>query len=120
MLAGLCDYVIIGHSERRQFFGETDEAVGRKTAAALQYGLRPIVCVGETLDERERGQAAEVIRRQATAALADLEPSTAAGKLAIAYEPVWAIGTGRGRYAGDCRADYGRRHPPCRCRRAGL
>ena len=95
MLAGLCDYVIIGHSERRQFFGETDEAVGRKTAAALQYGLRPIVCVGETLDERERGQAAEVIRRQATAALADLEPSTAAGKLAIAYEPVWAIGTGR-------------------------
>ncbi len=95
MLVGLCDYVIIGHSERRQFFGETDESVGWKTAAALEHGLRPIVCVGETLDERESGQAAEVIRRQVAAALVDLDPETAAGKLAIAYEPVWAIGTGR-------------------------
>ena len=95
MLAGLCDYVIIGHSERRQFFGETDESVGRKTAAALAHGLRPIVCVGETLDERESGQAAEVIRRQVVAALTDLDPESAHGKLAIAYEPVWAIGTGR-------------------------
>ena len=95
MLIGLCDYVIIGHSERRQFFGETDESVGRKTAAALSHGLRPIVCVGETLDERESGQAAEVIRRQVVAALTDLEPESAQGKLAIAYEPVWAIGTGR-------------------------
>ena len=95
MLVGLCDYVIIGHSERRQFFGETDESVGRKAAAALQHGLRPIVCVGETLDERESGRAAEVIRRQVVAALADLDPDSAAGALAIAYEPVWAIGTGR-------------------------
>ncbi len=95
MLIGLCDYVIIGHSERRQFFGETDESVGRKTAAALGHGLRPIVCVGETLDERESGQAAEVIRRQVVAALTDLDPESARGKLAIAYEPVWAIGTGR-------------------------
>ena len=95
MLAGLCDYVIIGHSERRQFFGETDESVGRKAAAALQHGLRPIVCVGETLDERESGQAAEVIRRQVVAALTDLDPESAAGLLAVAYEPVWAIGTGR-------------------------
>jgi triosephosphate isomerase len=95
MLVGLCDYVIIGHSERRQFFGETDESVGRKAAAALQHGLRPIVCVGETLDERESGRAAEVIRRQVVAALTDLDPEAAVGALAIAYEPVWAIGTGR-------------------------
>ena len=95
MLVGLCEYVIIGHSERRQFFGETDESVGRKAAAALQHGLRPIVCVGETLDERESGRAAEVIRRQVVAALTDLDPESAAGALAVAYEPVWAIGTGR-------------------------
>ncbi|MDE2685805.1 MAG: triose-phosphate isomerase [Chloroflexota bacterium] len=95
MLADLCEYVIIGHSERRQFFGETDQSVGWKTAAALEHGLRPIVCVGETLDERESGQAAEVIRRQVVAALADLDPEAALGRLSIAYEPVWAIGTGR-------------------------
>ena len=95
MLVGLCGYVIIGHSERRQFFGETDESVGRKASAALQHGLRPIVCVGETLDERESGRAAEVIRRQVVAALADLDPASASGALSIAYEPVWAIGTGR-------------------------
>ena len=95
MLVGLCDYVIIGHSERRQFFGETDESVGRKSAAALRHHLRPIICVGETLDERESGQAAEVIRRQVVAALTDLDPESAAGRLAVAYEPVWAIGTGR-------------------------
>ena len=95
MLVGLCAYVIIGHSERRQFFGETDESVGRKAAAALQHGLRPVICVGETLDERESGQAAEVIRRQVVAAVADLDPDSASGALAVAYEPVWAIGTGR-------------------------
>ncbi len=95
MLVGLCDYVIIGHSERRQSFGETDDSVGRKTAAALHHGLRPIVCVGETLDERETGQADEVIRRQVAAALTDIAPESAAGRLVIAYEPVWAIGTGR-------------------------
>ena len=95
MLVGLCDYVFIGHSERRQFFGETDESVGRKTAAALEHGLHPIVCVGETLDERESGQAVEVIRRQVVAALADVDGESAAGRLSIAYEPVWAIGTGR-------------------------
>lgn len=96
MLAGLCAYVIVGHSERRQFCGETDADVGRKTAAALHNGLGPIICVGETLDERESGQAAAVIRRQVVAALADVEPeAAAAGRIAIAYEPVWAIGTGR-------------------------
>ena len=96
MLAGLCQYVIVGHSERRQYFGETDAAVGRKAAAALRHNLIPIICVGETLAERESGQAAEVIRRQVVAALADVDPdNAAAGRIAIAYEPVWAIGTGR-------------------------
>ncbi len=95
MLVGICDYVIVGHSERRQFFGETDESVGRKAVAALHYGLRPIICVGETLSERESGQAAEVIRRQVVGALAEIEPESALDRLAIAYEPVWAIGTGR-------------------------
>ena len=96
MLAGLCEYVIIGHSERRQYFGETDTMAGRKAAAALRHNLRPIICVGETLEERESGQAAAVIRHQVVAALADVEPEdAAAGRIAIAYEPVWAIGTGR-------------------------
>ena len=99
MLVGLCDYVIIGHSERRQFFGETDDEVGRKAAAAWRHGLRPIICVGETLAQRESGQAAEVIRRQVTAALSEIDydddDADAAGRLVIAYEPVWAIGTGR-------------------------
>ena len=96
MLAGLCQYVIVGHSERRQYFGETDAAVGRKAAAALRHNLIPIICVGETLAERESGQAAEVIRQQVVAALADVDPDdAAAGRIAIAYEPVWAIGTGQ-------------------------
>lgn len=94
MLVGLCDYVLIGHSERRQYFGETDASVNRKTATALRHGLRPIVCVGETLAERESGQAAAVIHRQVAVALTDIDPADA-GRLAIAYEPVWAIGTGR-------------------------
>ena len=94
MLVGLCEYVIIGHSERRQFFGETDDSVGRKVAAAVAHELRPIVCVGETLSERESGKAAEVIRWQVTSALAELDAGDADG-LVIAYEPVWAIGTGR-------------------------
>ena len=96
MLVGLCEYVIIGHSERRQYFGETDASVGRKAAAAMRHNLRPIICVGETLAERESGQAAEVIRRQVVAALSDIDPDdAAAGRIAIAYEPVWAIGTGQ-------------------------
>ncbi len=94
MLVGLCEYVIIGHSERRQFFGETDDSVGRKVAAAVAHELRPIVCVGETLSERESGNAVEVIRWQVTSALAELDAGDADG-LVIAYEPVWAIGTGR-------------------------
>jgi len=89
-----CSAVIVGHSERRQLFGETDEQVGRKTHAALRNGLLPIVCVGETLAERESGAVDRVIGRQVRGALAGLGPDQAAA-LAVAYEPVWAIGTGR-------------------------
>jgi triosephosphate isomerase len=89
-----CAAVIVGHSERRQLFGETDEQVNRKTLAALRNGLQPIVCVGETLAEREQGAVEQVIGRQVRAALAGLSGDQAAS-LALAYEPVWAIGTGR-------------------------
>ena len=92
MLAELCRYVILGHSERRQLFGETDESVNQKVRAALKVGLRPILCVGEQLDERERGSAEATVERQLRRCLAGI--SDAAG-LSVAYEPVWAIGTGR-------------------------
>jgi triosephosphate isomerase len=94
MIAELCHYVILGHSERRQFFGETDETVNRKIKAALGVSLTPIVCVGETLAENEAGQTAAVITRQIQGGLAGFS-SEQARKLVIAYEPVWAIGTGR-------------------------
>ncbi len=87
------EYVILGHSERRQYFGETDEAVRRKTQAALAHGLRPIVAVGEPLAVREAGSATQYVIAQVHAALADL-PNDAFAHLAIAYEPIWAIGTG--------------------------
>ena len=87
-------YVIIGHSERRQLFGETDETVNAKLHAALGAGLAPIVCVGETLDERDSGRMFQVLNRQIADGLAGVEPE-AAGPLVVAYEPVWAIGTGR-------------------------
>jgi triosephosphate isomerase (TIM) len=87
-------YVIIGHSERRTKFGETDEHVNRKVKAALAGGLTPIVCVGETLEEREREQTLAVLDRQVTLGLDGLTAEQVAG-LAVAYEPVWAIGTGR-------------------------
>lgn len=89
-----CSYVIVGHSERRQYFGETDEKVSRKVKAVLGHGLTPIMCVGETLDEREAGVTKKVVRAQTTAGLAGLTPEQAAG-MVIAYEPVWAIGTGK-------------------------
>ena len=92
MLRGICDYVILGHSERRQLFGETDTLINRKVRAAAQHGLRPILCVGETLEEREGGLAGSVVSRQLRAALADVFDITG---LVVAYEPVWAIGTGR-------------------------
>jgi triosephosphate isomerase len=88
------EYAIIGHSERRQFFGETDESVNRKTRAALAADLVPIVCIGETLDERERGETMAVLDRQIKQGLDGLTGEQVAG-LVIAYEPVWAIGTGR-------------------------
>jgi triosephosphate isomerase (TIM) len=87
-------HVLIGHSERRQYFNETDESVNLKLKSALKHGLVPIVCVGEQLAEREAGQTAEVLERQVTIALEGIDP-TAAASLVIAYEPVWAIGTGR-------------------------
>jgi len=94
MVKELCQYVIIGHSERRTYFGETDETVNRKVKAALAHGLLPIMCVGETLAENETGRTAEVVSRQMRAGLAGVELKD--GKsLYIAYEPVWAIGTGR-------------------------
>ena len=89
-----CSDVIIGHSERRQYFGETDETVNRRVRAALEGGLRPIVCVGETLAEREAGQTTDVLLRQIDGALASLTPESAS-PIIVAYEPVWAIGTGR-------------------------
>ncbi len=86
------EWVIIGHSERRQYFNETDESVSAKTAAALAGGLQPIVCIGETLEERKGGKTLDVVRRQ-TAAFID-HIAAKPGVAAIAYEPVWAIGTG--------------------------
>lgn len=88
------DYVIIGHSERRQYFNETDETVNRKVKTAFAYGFKPIVCVGETLEEREKGITQEVIEKQVKNGLADLAPADVAN-LVVAYEPIWAIGTGK-------------------------
>jgi len=89
-----CRYVIIGHSERRQYFGETDENVNKKSCAALATGLIPIVCVGETLAEREAGRADAVVEMQLKGALSGLSPEQVR-RLIFAYEPVWAIGTGQ-------------------------
>lgn len=94
MVAEFCQYVILGHSERRTYFGETDETVNRKTLAALANGLIPIVCVGETLTENEAGQTSAVIERQVREGLKNL-PAEKIGSVVIAYEPVWAIGTGK-------------------------
>jgi triosephosphate isomerase len=89
-----CRFVIVGHSERRLYFGETDEAVGRKVRAAIEHGLTPIVCVGERLEERQAGRTDVVIASQVRAALQEA-PGGALHRLVIAYEPVWAIGTGQ-------------------------
>jgi triosephosphate isomerase len=88
-----CKYVIIGHSERRQYFGETDETVNRRVKAALSAGLDPIVCVGEVLEERKAGRMWEVVGRQTREGLAGISRGDAE-RLVLAYEPVWAIGTG--------------------------
>ena len=87
-------YVIIGHSERRQYFNETDETVNKRVKAALAAGLKPIICIGETLAEREGGKVEEVLVRQTTGAFADIDAKELKN-IVIAYEPVWAIGTGK-------------------------
>ena len=89
-----CDYVIIGHSERRHILGETDDMVNRKLAAALKGGLKPILCVGETLAEREQGDADSVVKRQVEEGLKGVLPAQMR-EVTVAYEPVWAIGTGK-------------------------
>ncbi len=106
MLAELCKYVILGHSERRTYFGETDATVNRKVQAALSHSLVPIVCVGETLAEREAGRTEEVVLRQVKLGLQGLQISEP-DKLVIAYEPVWAIGTGKASSAADATAVIG-------------
>jgi len=92
MLRELCEFVILGHSERRSYFGETDETVNRKMKAALANDLKPILCIGERLEENEAGKTEEVVNRQVTAALNSIGPNPS---LVIAYEPIWAIGTGK-------------------------
>ncbi len=94
LLAAGCTHVILGHSERRQFFGETDETVNKKLLAALKHKLIPIVCVGELLAERESGKTAEILLRQTAEGLTGVATEQAAS-IVIAYEPVWAIGTGK-------------------------
>jgi triosephosphate isomerase (TIM) len=94
LVAAGCSHVIIGHSERRQYFGETDATVNKKLEAALEAGLTPIVCVGEVLEEREAGITDDVLRRQCELAFRGISGKKAQ-KLTVAYEPVWAIGTGK-------------------------
>ncbi|GAB4489872.1 MAG: triose-phosphate isomerase [Anaerolineales bacterium] len=102
MVKELCGYVLLGHSERRQYFGESDETVQKKVLAAQAHGLMPIVCVGESLAEYEAGQTAEVVRRQILRGLKDVGPA-----LMIAYEPIWAIGTGRASSAENAQQVHG-------------
>ena len=108
MLAGLATWVIVGHSERRRDAGETDALIGRKLGRAIDAGLRPIICVGEQLDEREAGDQDAVVRRQLAGALAEVDAGRLAeAGLVIAYEPVWAIGTGRNASGRDAAAMSG-------------
>ncbi|HHX43831.1 MAG TPA: triose-phosphate isomerase [Chloroflexi bacterium] len=100
MVAEFCRYVIIGHSERREHFGETDETVNNKIRAALQHGLVPIVCVGETLEQRDAGITDAWVSGQVEAALRGIPAEQVAG-IIMAYEPIWAIGTGRAATAAD-------------------
>src|SRR5919197_697779 len=108
MLREFCDYVIIGHSERRTYFGETDETVNRTVSAAIKAGLTPIVCVGETLDQYESGLTSEVVRRQIKVGLAGIDPVDAAStrRIIVAYEPVWAIGTGKASSGENANHDH--------------
>jgi triosephosphate isomerase len=110
--------VLIGHSERRHVFGETDAETGKKVAAALQSELLPLLCVGETLAQREAGETGAVVVRQLEAALATLAPD-ALGKVTIAYEPVWAIGTGRNATPKDAALVHGEIRGWLEARKAG-
>lgn len=92
MIADLCEFVIIGHSERRQYFNETGEVVNKKIVAALKVSLKPILCIGERLEENEVGKTEEVVTEQLSSSLADIADPNG---LVIAYEPIWAIGTGK-------------------------
>ncbi|MFN3705616.1 MAG: triose-phosphate isomerase [Thermoflexales bacterium] len=103
MLAGLVDYVIIGHSERRLLFGERDDFINRKVRAALRHGIHPILCVGETLEQNERGETEAVLLRQLEHGLEGISAAEA-HQVTIAYEPVWAIGTGRAATPQDAQA----------------
>ncbi len=89
-----CEYVILGHSERRAYFGETDEMINKKVLKAFEHGLKPIICVGETLEQREQGITEDLVRLQTKIALKDVPAETAVDAV-VAYEPVWAIGTGK-------------------------
>jgi len=100
LVAAGCSHVLVGHSERRRDLGETDAQVAAKLAAAWRHGLVPILCVGETAQQRDAGETAAVLRRQVTVALQGSRPAP----LAVAYEPIWAIGTGRAAQPEDCRA----------------
>lgn len=99
-------YVILGHSERRQYFNETDETVNQKVHAALRHNLVPIICVGESLEQREAGETEAVVRRQTEAALAGLDANQVRG-VVIAYEPIWAIGTGKSSSAEEANETIG-------------
>ncbi|HET6569544.1 MAG TPA: triose-phosphate isomerase [Rhodothermales bacterium] len=101
-----CEYVILGHSERRQYFGETDEGVNKKARRALEHGLKPIVCIGETLEQREAGKEREIVKEQLQRGLDGVSITSADG-LVIAYEPVWAIGTGRNATAEQAQEMHG-------------
>lgn len=101
------EYALVGHSERRHVFGETDDETGRKVAAAVAAGLTPVLCVGEKLQERKAGRLEEVILRQLTAGIAGIDDGDVAGML-VAYEPVWAIGTGETATPGDAADAHGR------------
>jgi triosephosphate isomerase len=106
MVAELCQYVILGHSERRQYFAETDATVNKKIKAALAHGLVPIFCIGENLAEFEADQTTAVVRRQVTAGLEGLSGDQVKG-IVVAYEPIWAIGTGKAATAAQANSVIG-------------
>ena len=106
MLVGVAEYVILGHSERRQYFGETDEGVNKKIKAALAHQLKPIVCIGENLEQNERGETGTFVGNQVRAALSGLTAEQVRG-LVMAYEPIWAIGTGKAATAAGANAVIG-------------